>query len=380
MRVEPFAMERFQSTWEHQVRFNLSESGVHPLSVRELVGDGAALDGVLDQPLVYTQTNGTEALRTAIAALYPGATAAHVEVTNGGAEANFLAAWYLVQPGDEVVILVPTYMQTHGLVRAFGGVVREWPLIEDHAAGRWRPDLDRLAALVGPRTRAIVVCTPNNPTGARLTAAELDAVAAVADRHGCWVVSDEIYRGAELDGATSPSMWGRGARVMVTSGLSKAYGLPGLRVGWVASTPEVAETLWSYHDYTTIAPGALSDRLAQIALTPATRARLLGRTREVITANLPRVEAWLAAHGDRFTWIRPEAGAIVYTRYAHPINSTALVTRLREDESVLIVPGDQFGMDGYLRIGVGERTDYVMAGLDRVRAVLDRLPQAAATS
>jgi aspartate/methionine/tyrosine aminotransferase len=378
MRVEPFAMERFQSTWEHQVRFNLSESGVHPLSVRELVGDAATLDALLDQPLIYTQTNGTEALRTAIAALYPGATAAHIEVTNGGAEANFLAAWFLVQPGDEVVILVPTYMQTHGLVRAFGGVVREWPLIADHAAGRWRPDLDRLAALVGPRTRAIVVCTPNNPTGARLTAAELDTVAAIADRHGCWVVSDEIYRGAELDGATSPSMWGRGPRVMVTSGLSKAYGLPGLRVGWVASTPEVAEALWSYHDYTTIAPGALSDRLAQVALAPDTRARLLGRTRQVIAANLPRVEAWLSTHGDRFTWIRPEAGAIVYTRYAHPINSTALVTRLREDESVLVVPGDQFGMDGYLRIGLGERTDYVMAGLERVRAVLERLPQVAA--
>jgi aspartate/methionine/tyrosine aminotransferase len=377
MRVEPFAMERFQSTWEHQVRFNLSESGVHPLSVRELVGDGAALDAVLDLPLIYTQTNGTEALRTAIAALYPGATPAHVEVTNGGAEANFLAAWYLVQPGDEVVILVPTYMQTHGLVRAFGGVVREWPLVEDHAAGRWRPDLERLATLVGARTRAIVLCTPNNPTGARLTAPELDAVAAVAARHGCWVVSDEIYRGAELDGETSPSMWGRGARVMVTSGLSKAYGLPGLRVGWVASTPEVAEALWTYHDYTTIAPGALSDRLAQIALAPDTRTRLLGRTRQVIAANLPRVEGWLSTHGDRFTWIRPEAGAIVYTRYAHPINSTALVTRLREDESVLVVPGDQFGMDGYLRIGVGERTDYVMAGLDRVRAVLDRLPHAA---
>jgi aspartate/methionine/tyrosine aminotransferase len=377
MQVEPFAMERFQSTWEHQVRYNLSESGVHPLTVRELVGDGAVLDAVLDQPLIYTQTNGTEALRAAIAALYPGATAAHIEVTNGGAEANFLAAWYLVQPGDEVVILVPTYMQTHGLVRAFGGVVREWPLVEDHAAGRWRPDLDRLAALVGPRTRAIVVCTPNNPTGARLTAAELDAVAAVADRHGCWVVSDEIYRGAELDGATAPSMWGRGERVMVTSGLSKAYGLPGLRVGWVASTPEIAEALWTYHDYTTIAPGALSDRLAQIALAPDMRARLLGRTRQVIAANLPRVEAWLSTHGDRFTWIRPEAGAIVYTRYAHAINSTDLATRLREDESVLVVPGDQFGMDSYLRIGVGERTDYVMAGLERVRAVLDRLPHAA---
>ena len=377
MRVEPFAMERFQSTWEHQVRFNLSESGVHPLSVRELVGDGAALDAVLDQPLIYTQTNGTEALRTAIAGLYPGATASHVEVTNGGAEANFLAAWYLVQPGDEVVMLVPTYMQTHGLVRAFGGSVRQWPLVEDRAAGRWRPDLDQLASLVGPRTRASVLCTPNNPTGARLTAAELDGIAAVAARHGCWIVSDEIYRGAELDGVESPSMWGRAERVMVTSGLSKAYGLPGLRIGWVVSTPEVAEALWTYHDYTTIAPGALSDRLAQTALAPATRARLLARTRQVIGDNLPRVEAWLAAHGDRFSWIRPEAGAIVYTRYAHPINSTALVTRLREEESVLVVPGDQFGMDGFLRLGVGEGTDYVMAGLDRVRALLDRLPQPA---
>ena len=378
MRVEPFAMERFQSTWEHRVRFNLSESGVRPLSVRELVGDGAGLDAVLDQPLIYTQTNGTEALRSAIAALYPGATAAHVEVTNGGAEANFLAAWYLVQPGDEIVALVPTYMQTHGLVRAFGGSVREWPLVEDHDAGRWRPDLDRLESLVTARTRAIVLCTPNNPTGARLTAVELDTIAAVAARHGCWIVSDEIYRGAELDGVESPSMWGRGERVVITSGLSKAYGLPGLRVGWVVSTPEVAEALWTYHDYTTIAPGALSDRLAQTALAPDTRRRLLARTRQVIADNLPRVEVWLSTHGDRFSWIRPEAGAIVYTRYFHPINSTELVTRLREEESVLVVPGDQFGMDGYLRLGVGEHAEYLLAGLERLRALLDRLSPAVA--
>ncbi len=380
MRLEPFAMERFQSTWEHRVRFNLSESGVHPLSVRELVGEGAALDAVLDQPLVYTQTNGTEPLRQSIAALYPGATANHVEVTNGGAEANFLAAGIWCSPATRWSCSCPNYMQTHGLVRAFGGVVREWALLEDRTAGRWRPDLEALASLVGPRTRAIVLCTPNNPTGARLTAAELDAVAAVAARHGCWVVSDEIYRGAELDGVDSPSMWGRGERVMVTSGLSKAYGLPGLRIGWVVSTPEVADALWTYHDYTTIAPGALSDLLARTALAPETRTGCwlarAGSSRE----NLPAVEAWLAGNGDRFSWIRPEAGAIVYTRYAHPINSTALVTRLRDEESVLVVPGDQFGMDGYLRLGVGERADYLMAGLERVRALLDRLPADAGTA
>lgn len=370
MRIEPFALERFQSEWEHRVRWNLSESGVHPLSVRALAGT-AGLDALLDAPLAYTQTNGTPALREAIAAMYPAATAAHVQVTNGGSEANFVVTWRLVEPGDEVVVLVPAYLQVAGLVRAFGGVVREWPM-QRPAGGPWRPDLDALDRLVTPATRAIVINTPNNPTGARLTAADLDAVARAANRVGAWVVSDEIYRGAERDGLDTPSMWGRAERVIVTSGLSKAYGLPGLRVGWAVAPPEVAAALWAYHDYTSIAPGALSDRLATLALAPGTREALLDRTRRILRENVPQVEAWLRASGHAFDWVSPDAGAFLYVRYGQPINSTVLATRLRDDESVLIVPGDQFGMDGYLRIGVGERTDYVLAGLDRLKALLDR--------
>lgn len=373
MRVQPFALERFQSEWEHRVRFNLSESGVRPLSVRELLGDATASEAVLDTPLVYTQTNGTVALRERVAALYPGATAAHVQVTNGGSEANFITAWRLVQPGDEVVVLTPTYMQVAGLVGAFGAVLREWRMLLDRAAGRWRPDLDALDRLVGPATRAIVLCTPNNPTGARLTASELEAVAAAAARHGAWVVSDEIYRGAELDGVASPSMWGRGERVIVTSGLSKAYGLPGLRVGWAVGPPDLIDSLWGYHDYTSIAPGALSDLLATAALAPDRRQQLLARTQGILRENLPRVEAWLAGCGHAFEWIAPEAGAFIFARYGHAVNSTALVTQLRDEESVLIVPGDHFGMDGYLRLGAGEHPDYVLAGLERVKAFLDRL-------
>jgi aspartate/methionine/tyrosine aminotransferase len=370
MRIAPFTLERVQSEWEHRVRYNLSESGVHPLSVRDLVGDGPALDALVDAPLIYTQTNGTPGLRAAIAALYPGATADDVLVTNGGSEANFVVTWRMVEPGDEVVVLVPAYMQVAGLVPAFGGVVRQWPMVQ--TAGGWRPDLDRLPGLVTAKTRAIVINTPNNPTGARLTAADLDAVAAAADRVGAWVVSDEIYRGAELDGVESASMWGRANRVIVTSGLSKAYGLPGLRVGWAAGPPGVAASLWAYHDYTSIAPGALSDHLAAVALGPAMRARLLERTRSILRANLPRVEAWLRDCGHPFEWSAPDAGAFIYARYGLPVGSTALTERLREEESVLIVPGDAFGMDGYLRLGVGERADYVLAGLDRVKAFLDR--------
>jgi aspartate/methionine/tyrosine aminotransferase len=376
MRVEQFAMERMQSTWENLVDFNLSESGVHPLTPRELLG--AETDALLDQPLVYIQSNGTIELRTLVAAMYPGASIDHIEVTNGGSEANYIVMWRLVEPGDEVALLVPNYMQTFGLAKAFGAAIREWPLVEDSTQGRWRPDLEALRRIASERTRLIIICTPNNPTGARLTAAELDEIAAIAGQHGSWVLSDEVYRGAELDGHESPSLWGRYDRAIITAGLSKAYGLPGLRIGWIVAPPDFVASTWAYHDYTTIAPGALSDRLARVALAPARRRALLDRTRRILHENLPLIEGWLLDHDPAFSWIRPEAGAIFYVRYNYQINSTELVERLRDRKSVLIVPGDHFGMDGYLRVGYGERPDYLRNGLERLHELLTSLPAASA--
>src|SRR5438128_6996215 len=174
MKLESFAMERMQSTYENQVEFNLSESGVHPLRLGELVDDGAARDELLSEPLRYTQSNGTIALREAIAALYPGATRDHVQVTNGGSEANYVTTWNLVEPGDEVVMMVPNYMQTWGLARAFGATVREWPLVDGNRV--WSVDAEALARVTTPRTKMIVICNPNNPTGARFEAADLDRI------------------------------------------------------------------------------------------------------------------------------------------------------------------------------------------------------------
>ncbi len=378
MKLERFDMERMQSTYENLVEFNLSESGVRPLTPRELVEETGGLEALLDQPLVYTQSNGTVELRRSIAAMYPGAGVDHIEVTNGGSEANFITVFNLIEPGDEVVMLVPNYMQTWGLSRAFGGTIREWRLVEDRAAGRWRADLEALEGLVTSRTKLIVICNPNNPTGARLTAADLDGIARIADYHGAWILSDEVYRGAEIDGHETASMWGRSARAIVTSGLSKAYGLPGLRIGWIVAPPALTAALWSYHDYVTIAPGALSDRLARVALAPERRARLFERTRGILRRNLPLIEAWLREAGG-FQWIPPEAGAIVYVHYDHPINSTELVNRLRVEKSVLTVPGDHFRMDGYLRLGFGEPPEYNRAGLDRLKELLASLPASPAS-
>lgn len=373
MKLEPFAMERMQSTYENLVDFNLSESGVHPLSVRELLDDPQEWDGVLDQPLVYTQSNGTRELREQIAAMYKGARVEHIEVTNGGSEANYIATWRLVEPGDEVVLMVPNYMQTWGLARAFGGSVREWALRPDHGARRWVADTGELSRLVTTKTRLIIICTPNNPTGARVTEADLDEICRIAGHHGAWVLSDEIYRGAERDGHETASAWGRYERVIVTGGLSKAYGLPGLRIGWIAAPPELTASTWSYHDYTTIAPGALSDRLAQAALAPARRQRLLGRTRTILRENLPVLEAWLTSQGG-FSWVQPEAGAIAFVEYQYEIDSLELANRLRIEQSVLIVPGAHFGMDRYIRFGFGERPDYLRAGLSRLSTLLATVP------
>jgi len=400
MKLETFAMERLQSTWENRVAWNVSESGVHPLRVEELAETDEERAAVLRQPLGYPQTNGTLPLRQAIARGYPSATAEHVQVTNGGSEANCLALWHLLEPGDEIVLMTPNYMQAPGLSRGLGATVVPWPLVCDGAreakgaAGsglkvggapdpkvgptgarkRWRPDLDGLERLATSRTRAIFICNPNNPTGARLTAGELDAICRVADRVGAWLISDEIYRGAEMDGVETHTAWGRAERVIVTSGLSKAFGLPGLRIGWIVSTPAMVEALWGVHDYTTIAPGAISDRLAQIALEPRRRERLLARTRGIIRTNYPQLEKWIRSRSEHLSVVPPDAGAIAFVRYDYAVNSTRLMERLRDEQGVLVVPGDHFEMDGYFRIGFGSEPELLAGALERIGALLDALP------
>lgn len=371
MSFQPFAMERWQSTWENRVRFNLSESGVHPLTAAELVAlAGADADAVLRTPLGYSQSNGTEPLRTAIAALYRGATVDHVTVTNGSAESNYAICWHLLAPGDRVVLMLPNYMQTWGLAHAFGADIWPFRLREDEG---WQPDLDEVDAAIGPGTKLVVVTNPNNPTGAVLGEAAMRHIAARAEAVGAWVLADEVYQGAEREGPPTASFWGRGERVIVVNGLSKAYGLPGLRLGWCVALPALAAALWSRKDYTSIGPGALSDALATIALRPDVRERILQRTRGIIRANWQVLDAWYRTMGGEFTARPPDAGAISYARYRSDVNSSDLAERLRRDHDVLVVPGDQFEMDRFIRFGFGPPRADLEAALERVAAAFRTL-------
>ncbi len=372
MKLQPFEMERWQSTWENQVEYNLSESGIKPLRVAEVMDGNTS--GLLGRPLGYPQTNGTEELRTTIAAMYPKATADNLLVTNGSSEANFVTLWSFLKRGAEVAVMLPNYMQIWGLAKTIEAKVRPFWLRE--GANDWSLDLGELRKIVSKRTKLIAVCNPNNPTGAVLGEEMVHGICEIAKKAGAWILSDEVYHGAELDGRETPTFWGNYDKVIVTNGLSKAYGLQGLRIGWALAGEEQATRLWSYHDYTTIGPGAISDYIARKALQPESRAKILQRTREILRSNLPVLSEWVDAHRNHLSFIPPKAGAIAYVKYSLKINSTRLAERLLREQGTLIVPGDHFGMDHYVRIGYGSDQEHLIAGLERIGVLLSSLPNA----
>ena len=366
---QPFVMERMMSAHEQSVEFNLSESGVHPVTLRELLGEApAALEDLLDLDLNYPHVNGSPSLRRHIAALYDGAGPDNVLVTVGAIEANYIATRTLLAPGDEIAILLPNYMQIWGIAKNHGLVIRELHLREEEG---WTLDVAELNEAVTPRTKLIAVCNPDNPTGHVMTPREMDAVVAAAARTGAWILADEVYRGAErATDEETPSFFGRYDRVIAIGSLSKAYGLPGLRIGWAVAPPEVIDEVWARHEYVTLCATRVAMELADHALSPAVRPRLIARTREYIRRGFPLLEEWSRRHGDVFRMTPPDAAAIAFLRYDLDIGSTALAERLRTEQSVLVVPGDHFGMDRFLRVSFGLPPAILTPALDRIRATI----------
>jgi len=366
-----FEMERMMSELEHIVDYNLSESGVYPVAIREMVDDPEIIEQLLTTRLDYPQANGSIELRDRIAALYPGATRDNVLVTVGCAEANFIAMQTVVAPGDEMVLMLPNYMQIWGIASNFGLSMKTFHLRADRG---WAADLAELDDAASDKTKLIAVCNPNNPTGYVLTEEEMDRVVAAAERSGAWLLADEVYGGAErLTDEQTPSFWGRYDKVLAMGSLSKAYGLPGLRIGWVVGPADTIYDLWARHDYVAISTALLSNDLAAIALSPEVRPRLLQRTRDYIRRGFPVLEEWMGRHEGVFSVAPPQAAAIAFPRYHLDINSTELVQRLIDEKSTLIVPGDQFGQDHYLRISYGLPHDYLKAGLNRIADLITEL-------
>ncbi|HAK54739.1 MAG TPA: aminotransferase [Acidobacteria bacterium] len=361
---QPFVMERMMSKWENQVDYNLSESGVHPATVRDLVSDPGQVEDLLSTEFVYSQANGIPELRERIAALYPGATADNVLVTVGCIEANLISLQTLLEPGDEMAVMTPNYLQVWGSAKNLGASVTTFDLDADRA---WALDVDSLNRAVTEKTKLVAVCNPNNPTGRIMTSAEMDAVVAAAERVGAWLLADEVYSGAErLTDEVTPTFWGRYDKLFANNSLSKAYGLPGLRVGWIVGPPDKVDEAWARHEYTTITAPTLSHNLATIAVSPDVRPKLLERTRGYIRRGYPILEEWMQSHGDLFSIVPPDAAAIAFPKYRIDVNSTTFVERLFKEKKALVAAGDHFNVDKHLRISFGLPADYLRGGLDRI--------------
>jgi len=331
------------------------------------------MDDILKIKLGYTQTDGTSDLKKVIAAIYEDtAKPENILVTAGSAEANFVLMWRLIEPGDEAIFMLPNFMQMGGLIKNFGAKLKTFNLKEELD---WNPDLDELKKIVTKETKIISITNPNNPTGGQLNEDSRQAIIDLARWADAWLISDEVYQGAEFDGNITPSFWGSYEKVFVTCGLSKAYGLPGLRVGWIVTPAELQNELWTYKDYTTITVSAMSDRLAQIALAPQKRSEILGRTRKVINKNYAILEEWMNKQDGLFSCTPPRAGAIAFPQYRIDINATELATHIRETKSVLLQPGDQFGMDRHIRFGLGEEEEYYKTALALVAEGLEEIRQ-----
>jgi aspartate/methionine/tyrosine aminotransferase len=363
VKIEPFEMERMQSTWENLVEMDLSESGVRPVSLRELAEMGLDLDSILDMPLGYSQSNGTIPLRENLALLYPGATPDHIEVTNGTSEANYLLALALLREGDEVALEVPNYMQFGGVPQSCGARVRTFSLRID---SDWEPDWEKFESAVNQKTRLVYLSNPNNPTGSVLSPEAMRRIVARCEAVGAWLLADEVYLGAEIHCPRTPSFWGMSERVIVTSGLSKAYGIPGVRIGWIVGPRDVVAQCWSQHDYITIGPNKISDAVARVAVQPENREKLYARTRAILQHNLPMMRQWVESFGGFLNFREPKAGALCLVRYRSDTPSYPLCERIRVNQSVLIVPGVHLGLEGFLRLWLGGKPEFLTEGLRRI--------------
>jgi aspartate/methionine/tyrosine aminotransferase len=355
-----FRLEVHFSRWEFVTRHNLTASDAQSMTVGELLAFGSDEDRAAfdDLTLGYIPTWGTDRLRAAIAATYTSCEPDAVLAFAGAEEAMFWALQLLVEPGDHVVVTVPTYQSLETVPRAAG--VEVAGVLLDEGEG-WRLDLDKLEAALRPTTRLVAVNFPNNPTGAVPDLETFTGLVELCEERGIRLFSDEVYRGLELDRARMlPQAADLSPIALSLNVLSKSYGLPGLRIGWLACRDRaLLERLERHKHYTTICNAGPSELLGAIALSAGER--IQARNRAIIAENLPLFDAFFARHADRFEWAPPDGGCVAFPRYLGAEGVEDLCRRLVDDASVLLLPASIYRSalapvpEDRFRIGVGRR-------------------------
>jgi aspartate/methionine/tyrosine aminotransferase len=367
MQIADFTLERFFARWEFAVRYVLCASDVQPVTLPELLAlaDDDARARWEHLSLGYTESLGLPVLREEIAALYRGLTADDVITFAGAEEGIFLAMHALLSPGDHAVVVWPSYQSLHEVARSIGAEVTLVQLDRKD----WSLDVDAVAGAMRPNTRVIVINSPHSPTGAQLRGDELARLISVAELHGATLFSDEVYRFLEHGAPALPPAAECSDRAMSLGVMSKAFGLAGIRIGWLAMRDAaMRKRIAALKDYTTICNSAPSEILALIGL--RARRRLIERARAIIDSNLVLLDGFFRQHTARFAWVRPVAGSVCFPKLIDG-DIDAFAAELVEREGVLLLPASQFGFAGnHFRLGYG-RADMASA-LERLTSFVRR--------
>ena len=372
MKIKPFGVEIWMNQYETQCAYNLAETCVESLTVAQLLEiagkHNVILDELLPLKLTYGAIEGTGRLRCNVAALYTRQTAENVTITHGAIGANALVYATLVEPGDRVISIVPTYQQHYSIPESYGADLQIHKLREENG---FLPDPDEIKRLVTPNTKLIAVNNPNNPTGSLMDSAMMQRIADIAASCGAYVLCDEVYRGVDQEGdALTISMADLYERGISTGSMSKAFSLAGLRLGWIVGPKDLIHAVSIHRDYNTISVGMLDDHFAAIALEH--RDAILARNRAIVRTNLAILDRWVAGE-PAISYVKPKAGTIALLKYDFDMPSREFCVRLLEAEGVMFTPGSALDMEGYVRIGYANNRAVLEEGLARVSRFLKTL-------
>lgn len=377
MKIRNFGVEIWMNKYETTCELNLAETCVESLTVAELLDMAGKTDiatELLPLKLTYGEIEGSVRLRNLVAGLYENQKLENIVITHGAIGANALVHLTLVERGDRVISVLPTYQQHYSIPESIGADIQILKLTEKTG---FLPDLEELKKLATPGTKLIAINNPNNPTGSLMDRAYLEKIIEIARACGAWILCDEVYRGTDQQGedgmtASIADLYEKG---ISTGSMSKTYSLAGLRLGWIVAPEELIHAVSVHRDYNTISVGRLDDHFAAIAL--ENKDKILKRSHEITRSALAILSAWVDAE-PLISWIKPKSGTTALLKYDLPITSEEFCLRLLDQKGVMLTPGSAMDMEGYLRIGYTNGEDVLKEGLKRISQFLKEAAASAA--
>ncbi|MBQ8460673.1 aminotransferase [bacterium] len=363
MRIENFKVEEWFNKYEKDAVYDLADTCVESLSINELFeitgNKEKSLEEIFNQKLNYGAIHGSQRLKNAISSLYKNQNSENITVTHGAIGANHLVMLSIVEFGDKVVSIVPTYQQHYSIPKSFGANVEMFFLKEEE---NWLPNLENLEKIVGKDTKLICLNNPNNPTGAVIPDEILEKIVEIAKKSNAYILCDEVYRGLNHEGnpfsASIADVYDKG---ISTSSMSKVFSLAGLRLGWICANKKIIDIINHQREYNTISMGILDDYFASLAI--ENKDKIVKRNIEKILTGKKILLDW-AKINKKIHIIEPKGGTTAFVRYDSELNSKQLCKELQQQTGVMILPGETMELDGYLRIGYGNNFEQLKKALE----------------